>query len=41
MWLRTSQVDDGIEGRYDDGEQQSKKPPEEGCMDKFLSPKMN
>ena len=35
MELRTSQVNDGIKCRYDDGAQKSKKPPEEGCMDKF------
>jgi len=34
MEPRTSQSNDGIEGRYDDGEQQPDKPPEE-CMDKF------
>jgi len=34
MEPRTSQGNDGIEGRYDDGEQQPNKPPEE-CMDKF------
>jgi hypothetical protein len=39
MWeRRTSQRDDGVEGRYDRGENDAKKPPETGPREQLLPP---